>query len=278
LLDAEKKDIEAYCRDNGYKFVVDKTNNQSIYTRNKIRLELIPDICKSFNPAFIDTIVHNAENIRDDADFLRIESEERYAELNENGKIKIDKLKTLHRAMIKRVILIMHERYFGDNKNMQSVHVEEIMKLIESGKSGKSVNIDNNTKCVSEAGWIYLKPGDEKSVEYEYRLRLNEEIYNKEYGLSITLKEWQGSGEKFYFENCHNITVRNRRQGDIFYPVGMTGKKKLSDYFTDEKIPLSERYKIPLIVCDNEIAYIVGKRKDRRFVQGNKAYAILIGK
>jgi len=96
--------------------------------------------------------------------------------------------------------------------------------------------------------------------------------------LSITLKEWQGSGEKFYFENCHNITVRNRRQGDIFYPVGMTGKKKLSDYFTDEKIPLSERYKIPLIVCDNEIAYIVGKRKDRRFVQGNKAYAILIGK
>ena len=56
----------------------------------------------------------------------------------------------------------------------------------------------------------------------------------------------------------------------------MNGKKKLSDYFTDKKVPLSERNNIPIITCDDEIVWIAGLRKDRRFTKGEKAYTILI--
>lgn len=276
LLDAEKKDIEAYCVKNGYKFVVDKTNNQDIYTRNKIRLDLIPAICRDFNPAFTDTIVKNAENIRDDAEFLNDEALKCYNAVSNGEKVSVLKLKSLPKAMIKRVILIMHEKYFGDNKNMQSCHVESILGLIENGKSGKSVNIDNNTKCVCESGWIYLKPNYEATEEYEYSLNLDEKVHIKECGISVTLKKWTGTGDRFRFDENDVIFVRNRRRGDVFYPVGMTGKKKLSDYFTDEKIPLSERNKIPIIMCNENIVYIAGRRKDRRFADKDGAYTFLI--
>lgn len=276
LLDAEKSDIEKYCKDNGYDFVIDKTNSQSIYTRNKIRLELIPEICRNFNPAFINTVVKNAEIIKDDAEYLNGQAEKAYNRAYAGNGLMIDKLKTLHISVLRRVVLIMYNKYFGNTVNMQSVHVESIVRLIKNGQSGKSVNIDNNTKCIIESGKVFLTSSQKTENHYEYKLELNQKIYIKECGISVTLKEWEGNGEKFYFEDTDCIYVRNRKKGDIFYPVGMTGKKKLSDYFTDEKIPLSERNKIPLIIYNNDLVWIVKKRRDRRFTKGDKAYMFVI--
>lgn len=57
-----------------------------------------------------------------------------------------------------------------------------------------------------------------------------------------------------------NIYVRNRRSGDRFKPFGMKGSKKIKDYFIDEKIPKDERDKIPLVVDDKNIIWVVGYR------------------
>ncbi len=276
LLDCLKCDIEKYCEDNKYSFVVDKTNNQSIYTRNKIRLELIPQICKGFNPSFISTIVKNADLIRDDADYLGSEAERIYSELEENGRLNIVKLKTLHPAMQRRIILIMYKRYFGNTINMQSVHVESIMGLIRSGHSGKSVNICKNTRCVLEFGSIFFKENKDDKSEYSYRIELDTPLYIPEAGMSITLKNWEGVGEKFFFEDIKKLCVRNRRQGDVFYPEKMKGRKKLSDYFTDRKIPGDVRNILPIITYNDEIVWIVGKRRDRRFLAGEKAYTFIL--
>ena len=276
LLDIEKSDIEKYCEDNNYKYVIDKTNNQNIYTRNKIRLELIPEICEEYNPSFIDTLVKNAEIIRSESEYMKCEAEKLYNKVRKGGKIDVDKLKVLHIAMIRRIVLMMYNDYTKSDKNMQSVHVESIVRLVMSGKSGTFVNVDNNIKCVSESGWIYFVSNDCKKKDYQYKLELDNEIFIKEIGKIVLLQEWNGTGEKFFFNSCENIFVRNRRNGDVFYPVGMSGKKKLSDYFTDKKIPLSERNIIPIITCDEEIVWITGMRKDRRFINGEKAYTILI--
>ena len=56
------------------------------------------------------------------------------------------------------------------------------------------------------------------------------------------------------------VTVRTRRSGDRFQPSGMTGTKKLQDFFTDAKVPREQRDRVPLLVCDNGIAWVVGHR------------------
>ncbi len=275
LLDAKKSEIEECCRNNGYEFREDKTNNELIYTRNKIRNVLIPKISDDFNPSFIDALVRNSKIIKDDADYLKEEAQKIYNKISKDNKLPTDELKKLPKAMIRRIILIMHNKYFGNNINMQSVHAESILELAIKGQSGKSVNIDNKTKCVIEMGWLYLK-GYEKTSDYEYTLELNQKIFVPEINLYVTLTEWDAKSEKFCFDDTDNIKIRNRREKDVFYPVGMTGKKKLSDYFIDSKIPLTKRNLQPLITCNDELVWVVNKRRDRRFVDGKKAYTITI--
>jgi tRNA(Ile)-lysidine synthase len=61
------------------------------------------------------------------------------------------------------------------------------------------------------------------------------------------------------------LTVRSREQGDFFYPMGFGKKKKLQDYFVDEKVPRDERGTIPVVVAGNDIVWIAGYRGDDRF-------------
>ncbi len=276
LLDCEKKDIEKYCRDNGFSFVFDKTNNSDVYTRNKIRLRIIPEIEESINKGFINTLVKNSEIIKDDADFLNIEAKKVFYSNYHNGKLDLLGVKDLHIALLRRIILFMHQEYFGNTLNMQSVHIESVVKLIKSGKSGKYVNIDNNSRCVVESGKLFFSQNNNENPAFEYKLELDKKVFIKEAGLHFTLTEWSGAGEKFYLTSTDNIWVRSRRRGDVFYPEGMTGKKKLSDYFTDCKIPVSERDLIPIITYNDDILWIVNKRKDRRFLKGEKAYTFLV--
>lgn len=276
LLDCEKKDIDKFCRDNGYKFVFDKTNNLNIYTRNKIRLDIIPEIENGINEGFINTIVKNSEIIRDDAEFLNETAKGVFISNFSDGKLDIAGIKDSHVAILRRVIMLFHREFFKNELNMQSIHVDAVLKLIKSGKSGKYVNIDNNTRCVLESGKLYFSDNKDKNTSFEYKLSLDKKVFVKEAGIYITLKEWSGEKDKFFLDDTENLIVRSRRQGDIFYPEGMTGKKKVSDYFTDCKIPLSERDLVPIITKDDEILWIVNKRKDRRFNKGDTAYTFLI--
>lgn len=275
LLDCEKKDVEKFCKDNDLSYVFDKTNNQDIYTRNKIRLNIIPEIEK-INKGFINTLVKNSEIIRDDAEFLNFEAEKLFNYNFKDGKLNIAGLKGSHISLLRRVILLLHREYFGNSQNMQSSHVESVVKLIKSGKSGKYVNIDNNTKCVIETGKLYFTENKDDNLSFEYKLELDKKVFVKEVGICITLRKWSGEKDKFFLKSTDNIKVRSRIKGDIFYPVGMTGKKKLSDYFTDLKIPVSKRDLIPIITYNDDILWIVNKRKDRRYQTGDAAYTFLI--
>ncbi|MEE9349638.1 MAG: tRNA lysidine(34) synthetase TilS, partial [Flavobacteriaceae bacterium] len=71
------------------------------------------------------------------------------------------------------------------------------------------------------------------------------------------------------------LIVRKWQKGDYFYPIGMEGKKKLSKYFKDEKISLIEKENIWLLLSDNEIVWIIGKRQDERFKITSRTTQIL---
>ena len=275
LLDCEKKEIESFCEDNGFSYVYDKTNNEAIYTRNKIRLNIIPEIEK-INIGFINTLVKNSKIIKDDAQFLNEEARKLFDLNYKDGKLDVSGIKNSHIALLRRVILLLHQEHFGNALNMQSNHIESVIKLIKSGKSGKYVNIDNNSRCMIEAGKLYFSKNKCEKIDFKYKLELEKRVYIKEAGIFITLTENLGKGEKFFFDDVDNIWVRSRKTGDIFYPEKMVGKKKISDYFTDLKIPASKRDLVPILTCNDDIVWVVNYRKDRRYLSGKKAYTILV--
>ena len=66
--------------------------------------------------------------------------------------------------------------------------------------------------------------------------------------------------------------IRTRKEGDFFYPEGMSGKKKLKDFFIDLKIPKRLRDQIPILVCGDEIAAVGNMRRSRKFVPHSEPY------
>lgn len=257
LLDMKKSEILEYCEKNGYEFVTDETNFSEVYTRNKIRLSLIPHIEQNFNENFVNTVTANSALISDDEDFLEKEAKKLY-----KCEVLSEYSKTMHPAMLSRLIQHYYKDKTGSRQNLSAGFIKSIISLLEKDKTGSKADLPSGFYAYISYGKLFI----EKKCDipsFEYAITPDKPIFIPEIEKSVILKE-NKNGKIFLFDTS-GLTVRNKRDGDIFYPIGMSGKKRLSDYFTDKKIPQKLRHQIPLLTKNNDIVSIIGYRNDRRF-------------
>lgn len=136
LLDVSKKDILKYLRENKLKYRVDKTNKEDVFLRNKIRNKLIPYLEKDFNLNIRKTIFDATIVAGEDVSFISDFSKNFFSK---NRKIKVNEIQKFHPAIQKRVILEKIKEVKGNLKNIESAHIEEILKIVRS-KKGKNQN------------------------------------------------------------------------------------------------------------------------------------------
>lgn len=136
LLNIKKSEIKAYLKENGLKYRIDKSNLKSVYLRNKVRNQLIPYLEKNFNPRIKETIFSSIETISEDYDLI---SDLTKKELRKGETVDINRLKKLHPALEKRVIIAALKHTQGSDQNIESVHIAEILKVINSTKNKRQV-------------------------------------------------------------------------------------------------------------------------------------------
>lgn len=282
LLDINRKEIEDYCQAYDLKPRIDQTNLEPIYTRNRIRLELIPYIEKYFNPNLKATLCRTANLIREDKDFINSIVESIYDQIVKKTKteihINLKAFKKNHYSIQKRILRQSIRDISGDLTNVQNKHIEQLLNLIDKGHVGSAIDLPRKVTAVLsyENCIIRRKQIKENKFIFEYNVNIGESIDIKElnaYFLSeiIDIEDIkQISKEKYrkYFDFNkieNNLLVRNRRNGDHFLPLGMKGSKKLKDYFIDEKIPREWRDKIPLVCDGNQIMWVIGHRMSDKY-------------
>lgn len=279
VINLTKKEIEDYCHENGFKYVVDKTNFETDYTRNKIRLLLLPLIEKEINPNFTSILTENANIFNETAVFLENYSKKVYNIVCDNNIADIHELFKEDIAVVRCVIQKMFCIYTNKAEKLPIKYVNAIIDIIKSGANSKTVNLPGGISARIEYKKLYFKNTEEKKSEFEHNIDIGEACYVSESDIMLIIKKEDNEGKdtknKIYFSADKNseFVVRNRRNGDVFFPVGMTGKKKLSDLFCDMKLPQSERDGVPLLICNNELVWVVGIRKDRRFNVGENIYS-----
>lgn len=269
LLDVKKDDIENFCIENGYKYVTDETNFQPIYSRNIIRLELIPEIEDKLNKGFTNVITSNAELFREDDKFLEKLAEDEY-----KIPLTAKKINALPSPVCRRLIQLHFKKSAGTSENLSSLFIKDIIELCKKNKTGQSISLPCGYEARTEYGNLIIAKKENKT-DFEYNIYPNQLLKIPETGKTIII--YESPDGDIHLESTDGLTVRNRRKGDIFYPEKMTGKKKLSDYFTDKKIPRLKRSDILLLAKDGEIVSVIGMRNDRRFTDSAKpAYKIEI--
>jgi len=281
LLFCSRFEIEEYCEKSNLNPRIDKTNFESIYARNKIRLELIPYIEKNFNKDIINTLNRLAQNSRADSEYLNQRSEKKYKRYctNKEDRVIITKEAFLeHEAIVTRIIRRTFIYLLGHLNNFEKVHVYQIIDL-QKNNTGKLIMLPNDVIAANNYGdiHIYINEKNERDAsceKVEYKLNTGENFI-KELGLKISINKvpkdkicLKASENIKYFDldkASKDVSLRFRRIGDKINPLGMKGSKKLKDIFIDMKIPKEERDQIPLICFDDDIAWIVGYKVSNNF-------------
>ncbi|MCT4604618.1 MAG: tRNA lysidine(34) synthetase TilS [Marinisporobacter sp.] len=282
ILDITREEIESYCREYDLHPRIDQTNLEAVYTRNRIRLELIPYIEKHFNRNIKEVLARTTNLIREDKDFLNLSAQESYRKLvkKENLEIIIRKkdFERQHIAIKKRILRKAILEIQGDLKDIQSKHIQKILNLIQYGQVGNHIDLPKYLYVVLDYENVVIRKGKRKieNNDFEYNINIGETLNIKELNTILIalvvdhkeIKNIPKEKDKKYFDFDkikNHMIVRNRKNGDRFIPLGMKGSKKLKDFFIDQKIAREERNQIPL-VCDGEkIIWVIGHRMSEEY-------------
>ena len=277
LLTTDRSQIEAYCEEMGLCPRRDYTNEQADYTRNRIRLELIPYMKDYFNENVEDALLRLGRIASETQKMVRhqvkrIKETEGKSELSygtdRRALIRLDD--GLRHAVIRDIL-----KELGLTANVSSVHLQRIDDLLKSRSASGSVDLPKGYSVgvsYDSVQWNSPSAGsaDETSEGAVGRITVREELRSGGNGLSM-IRELSGNIKCFDGDKIRAVlrcgeepvsgdmlTVRFRKPGDVIRPLGSPGRKKLQDWFVDRKIPRQMRDRVPLVCIGSEVLWIVG--------------------
>jgi len=276
ILNIEKKDIVGTLDSLKLEYCIDKTNEEPIYGRNKIRLELIPYIEEKFNKNLKDTLFRMSENMKDDYKIIEEAVGRQFKKaliLKNDEKIELDieNLLTNSKGLRSRILRNSIEIVKGNKVDVERKHIDYLDDFITKNETGKTIDLGDKIIGEVSYGKIIIR-NKKKFKNYEYNL--NKGInYIEELNIKIVVEDGiEGiittTNNNILIDKDKikgNLKVRNRKSGDKFQPLGMKGRKKVKDYFIDEKIPKEKRKKIPIISDDDNIIWIGGYRMNNKY-------------
>ncbi len=283
LLTVFRKDIEEYLARYKLPHVEDSSNSEDVYTRNRIRHQLLP-VLEELSPGIVGRLNHTAEYLRMDENYLTSAAEKLAAQARRDGDrlyIPSELLVQSGQAVAVRAIRILLAELREGNDNCTSVHFRNILELCRGEKSSGELHIPGGILVLREYENLVLTPRRVPPLAGCYSLPMPGEITVGRYHISGQecryLGEVQGPYHFFLDGRCGEMIVRGRRTGDELCRPGRK-RKTLKKLFIDEKIPLQNRDALPIFEYSDRIAAVAGLGPDMEFVpeMGELSWEIII--
>ena len=268
ILEIERSEIEAYCEQFKLNPRIDSTNLESIYTRNKIRLELIPFMKENFNSNIVEAIVRMSNSLRNDNEFIEQEAIRKFEDVSskDGGSviIKLDKYVNLHKSLKSRIIRHAIKYVLGDTNFIDQKHIEEVLEFEDESKLDKKLILPRGLFIYRQKNKLLFTTKEVvvEDVQFNYKIPTNGYVKIPEANIiveteTISINRYKSlkkdKSQKWFDSNKikGGIVVRSRKSGDKV-KLSM-GSKKLKELFIDLKIPKEDRSRIPIVHDDNGI-------------------------
>lgn len=277
LLDISREETTAHCARNRLEPRTDTSNDSLAPLRNRIRHELLSQL-REYNPGIAGTLLRTARLAADDLAFIDGEMEKAREKVSRKLKnaIIFDKkpFRALPLSLQRHLLRNSIESLLGSVKDVEAAHVEEIMNVLDkpAGKKtvlpcglGFTVEYDRYLLAADSAA---LSPYPVLRGETRLNVPGVTSIPGWEIRAEVTRPSVKaGISEEFtacfdLAETGDVLSVRSRRSGDRFQPLGISDTKKLNRFMIDEKIPQSWRTRIPVVVSSSRLIWVVGYRID----------------
>lgn len=281
-------------------YVVDSSNESESYLRNRLRRRLIPELKRRYNPALPETVIRMSEIMRQEDEFIKKTAHEVLSgwDASQNGDeviIPLSELLKCHEALRMRIIREILIRLSPSKKGVSYRHVASILDLVKGRKPAGRLDLPFRLEARRDYDRLIIlrrsgplgrkkRPESAGAASFRYPVEIPGSLRIAEAGMTIrfdfvdVMPASLNAGNTVYmdFEKMvFPLEVRNFRPGDRIQPFGMSGTKKVKDFFIDEKIPRARRRCMPLLVDRESVLWIVGRRLSEKIRVTNGTNEIL---
>jgi tRNA(Ile)-lysidine synthase len=273
LLEVSKAEILEFLREKQLTYRVDRSNQEPLLRRNWIRLRLIPLLKDKTDAGLSSRLARQAELIRDEERLLDELAQAELGKIRTSDRINGRALCKYGTAMQRRLLRLWIEQARGDLRGMDFHHVDALLRLIGEGPPQARLSLPGGWELVKEYETLRLQKNlrtRRRYPCYSYELVIGAELNIPEAGMAIQsrkilppLSTLPNNSMEAAFDMAalgadQAVIVRNFRHGDRFQPFGMAGHKKLKDFFIENKLALSVRASLPLLVLGDEVIWVPG--------------------
>ena len=264
LLCASRQEVVAYLHRMNQTYVTDSTNLEDEYTRNKIRLNLLP-LMEEINPSVKDGLVKTSSYLNDISKIYQQAIKESIDRIfiTPEKEISIEKLmnEPAPQALLFEVLSPL---------GFNSTQVEEVYGSL-NGQPGKRF-ISSQWQVVKDRELLLIEKV--KTANDKPQIIFEEVLLTKDFVIPKDKNTACFDANKFKGV----ISIRKWEKGDYFIPFGMKGKKLVSDFMTDSKFSLLKKEQQWVLSCNDQIAWLIGERTDNRFRIDDSTQKVIIAK
>ena len=290
LIDVWRDEVEEYCEKKGVKPRLDSSNLDNTYLRNRVRNRLVPVLEGEFGPGVTEVILREVESLALDGRFVGEHTEEAFGRLaqerDDEVRLDAEELGDLPEALQRGVLRRAWAELMPEESPIAWRHVIDVLEKVVGGHTGARLDLPRSVVAEREYGDIVFRIEKEEEGEALAPIVLEEpgSVRLPGSGMVFSAREVDigevefGGDPMVEFvrpDLSFPLEARHPAAGDRFHPLGAPGAKKLSDFFTDIKLPRRERTSCWLILSGGLPVWVVGHRLDERFrLSGEEKRAI----
>ena len=286
LIFATRSQIEEYCVENRIDYITDSSNLCYDYTRNKIRLDIIPKM-KEINNSFERSFFRLKEQVEDDCKYLDNIAKIELDKSTKDGKYDINIINKLEKPIKSR--LIIQAVYNEFNIYLQNSHIDLICEIINNAHG--AVTIPGKVYVKVDKGYLRIYKDLPKIKNWKNKFNAGKiltdsgrkfiiEIITKEEYLSLIQKDKNLEYKCLdYARITEDTIIRNRKPGDKFTQKNRGIRKSLKKLFNEKKISIEKRNELSIIEYNNEILWIesIGPSEKAAVSRETEKVVIVIG-
>ena len=286
LLHTRRSDVISYLNGLRQSWREDSTNDDPIYTRNRIRHQLMPFLRQSFNPEITDSLANLGEIARGEDEFWASTTADAFVRCYRNNALEVSELLKLNLALQRRVLRLAA---IQKGANLDFDHTERILDLMQGSASRgeKTIELPNGFRAILAGTQLVISTEDPlpKPCGFSYSLPVPGEIAVPELRLRIRatlVSESSGTGgynddHKLAMDRLKpQLTLRSWRAGDRFWPAHTRSEKKVKELLQERRMSLREKSLWPVALAVDEIVWMRGFPVSTRHVARANEPAVVL--
>lgn len=278
FIDYTKLEILEYVRENDITYYEDVTNKDSNYTRNRIRLNIVP-LMKKEDVNVHKKFIRYSNTLLEYNNYINDEIDMKIREIYKDNVLDIGKFCNLHSFLQKNVLYNILNNLYGNKDNIiKESHIKNILEVISNSKPNLKINLPKGLVVTKEYNRLIfsfkIKFKEEYKVEVKDSLQIDDYLFE-------VIGETSEDGNDICRLNYSDVSLplyfRSRQDGDMMEVLGLNGKKKVKEIFIENKVPMEKRSRFPILIdSKNTILWVPNMKKSKFCIKKDEKCDIIL--